>query len=168
MNALKLAYRYLASPVGDLLAARDGEILHYLSFPTGKRSLKPAETWFKDTDGFDHVSAQLDSYFNGELTTFDLPLHLTGTEFQKSVWMALRDIPFGRTWSYGALAERVGNPKASRAVGAANGANPIPIIIPCHRVIGANKSLTGFGGGLETKEFLLKHEGVLEDAPRLL
>ena len=168
MSALKLAYCYLPSPVGDLLAARDGETLHVLRFPTGRRVMKPPEQWVKDPSGFKHVSAQLDAYFNGELTVFDLPLHLTGTDFQKSVWTTLREIPFGRTWSYGELATRVGNPKASRAVGAANGANPIPIIVPCHRVIGSNKSLTGFGGGLETKEFLLKHEGVIEDAPRLL
>lgn len=168
MSSLKLAYCYLESPVGNLLAARDGEILHFLSFPSGRTTRKPADCWVKDASGFDHVRAQLAAYFNGELQSFELQLHLTGTEFQKSVWRALREIPFGRTLSYGALAKRVGNPKASRAVGAANGANPIPIIIPCHRVIGSDKSLTGFGGGLATKEFLLKHEGVLADQPKLL
>ena len=168
MTNLKLAYCYLESPVGDLLAARDGEILHYLSFPSGRTTRKPADSWVRDASGFDHIRSQLDAYFHGELQTFDLRLQLTGTEFQKTVWRALQQIPFGRTLSYGALAERVGNPKASRAVGAANGANPIPIIIPCHRVIGSDKSLTGFGGGLATKEFLLKHEGVLADQPKLL
>lgn len=168
MHGVKLAYRYLGSPVGDLLAARDGETLHYLSFPTGKRAMKPADSWIEDSQGFQEVQAQIAAYFEGELQSFDLPLYLTGTDFQKSVWRALQDIPFGQTSSYGALAHRIGSPKASRAVGAANGANPLPIIIPCHRVIGSNRSLTGFGGGLETKEFLLKHEGVLADEPRLL
>ncbi len=168
MSTLRLAYCYLDSPVGNLLAARDEETLHYLSFPAGKTTRKPDEAWIRDASGFEHLRSQLTAYFNGELQAFDLRLHLTGTDFQKTVWRALQEIPFGRTLSYGALAERVGNPKASRAVGAANGANPIPIIIPCHRVIGSNKSLTGFGGGLATKEFLLKHEGVLADQPKLL
>ena len=98
------------------------------------------------------------AYFAGELTRFDLRLHLAGTAFQNAVWAALCDIPFGETVSYGALASRIGKPMASRAVGAANGANPLPIVVPCHRVIGADKSLTGFGGGIETKRFLLAHE----------
>ena len=168
MSDIKLAYRYLESPVGDLLAARDGETIHYVSFPTGRKAMKPAEAWVKDQHGFEELDAQLAAYFRGELKSFDLPLHLTGTDFQKSVWTALKEIPYGQTISYGVLAGRVGNPKASRAVGAANGANPIPIIIPCHRVIGSDKSMTGFGGGVKTKEFLLKHEGVLADQPRLL
>ena len=168
MSSHHLAYCYLDSPVGKLLAARDGETLHYLSFPTGKTTKKPEAHWLRDSNGFAHIRAQLSAYFNGELRSFDLRLHLTGTEFQKTVWRALQEIPFGHTISYGALADRVGNPKASRAVGAANGANPIPIIIPCHRVIGSNRSLTGFGGGLPTKEFLLKHEGVLADQLKLL
>ena len=168
MNKPKLAYCYIESPVGNLLAAREEETLHYLSFPSGKTTIKPAESWIKDSSGFEHLRSQLTAYFNGDLQSFDLRLQLNGTEFQKTVWRALQEIPFGQTMSYGALAKRVGNPKASRAVGAANGANPIPIIIPCHRVIGSNKSLTGFGGGLATKEFLLKHEGVLTDQPKLL
>ncbi len=101
---------------------------------------------------------QLAAYFAGTLTTFDLPIALTGTPFQCEVWTMLRYIPFGVTCSYAELAERIGRPKAVRAVGAANGQNPIPIIIPCHRVIGANGSLTGFGGGLKMKEWLLRHE----------
>jgi methylated-DNA-[protein]-cysteine S-methyltransferase len=160
---IKLAYRYLDSPVGQLLVAGKGEVLHYLSFPTGHKAMKPADTWVKDLHGFDDISSQLTAYFHGECKTFDLSLHLTGTDFQRSVWAALLDIPFGQTTSYGALARTLGNPKASRAVGAANGANPIPIIVPCHRVIGSNKSLTGFGGGIGTKEFLLKHEGILTE-----
>jgi methylated-DNA-[protein]-cysteine S-methyltransferase len=101
---------------------------------------------------------QLDEYFAGKRQEFDLPLAPAGTDFQCQVWQGLQEIPFGETWSYGELARHVGRPKASRAVGAANGLNPIPVIIPCHRVIGSNGKLTGFGGGLETKSFLLKLE----------
>jgi methylated-DNA-[protein]-cysteine S-methyltransferase len=104
---------------------------------------------------------QLEAYFAGERTSFDLPLAAAGTPFQERVWSALRAIPFGHTTSYGELAGRIGEPKASRAVGAANGRNPIPIIVPCHRVIGARGDLTGFGGGVERKRWLLEHEGAL-------
>ena len=105
--------------------------------------------------------AQLGEYFAGRRRTFDLPLTPEGTTFQCSVWMALRAIPYGATISYRALAERIGRPSAMRAVGAANGRNPLPIVVPCHRVIGADGSLTGFGGGLPTKRFLLELEGAL-------
>ena len=130
--------------------------------------MEPAEGWVEDQHGFETVSLQLAAYFGHELRSFDIPLNLTGTKFQRSVWSQLQQIPYGQTTTYGALARCLGKPKASRAVGAANGANPIPIIIPCHRVIGSNKSLTGFGGGLATKAFLLRHEGVLDDEPSLL
>jgi methylated-DNA-[protein]-cysteine S-methyltransferase len=109
----------------------------------------------------DRVEAQLDEYFAGKRTTFDLPLEPRGTDFQLSVWELLRKIPYGVTTSYGELARRLGEPKASRAVGAANGANPIPIIVPCHRVVGSKGELTGFGGGIERKRWLLEHEGAL-------
>lgn len=104
---------------------------------------------------------QLEEYFEGQRTTFDLPIESDGTEFQQKVWKTLMTIPFGETWNYGQLATAIGNKNASRAVGAANGKNPISIIVPCHRVIGANGTLTGYAGGLEAKEWLLKHEGVL-------
>jgi methylated-DNA-[protein]-cysteine S-methyltransferase len=105
---------------------------------------------------------QLDAYFGGELLTFDLPLALGGTEFQRQCWLALASIPYGQTVSYGEQARRLGlGPDAARAVGAANGRNPLPIVLPCHRVIGADGSLTGFGGGLHVKRFLLEHEGAL-------
>jgi O-6-methylguanine DNA methyltransferase len=110
------------------------------------------DAWFKD------VAAQLDAYFAGELSTFDLEMNLLGTPFQQRVWSQLCDIPYGETISYGELARRVGNANASRAVGLANGRNPIALIVPCHRVIGANGSLTGYGGGLERKTWLLEHE----------
>jgi len=114
--------------------------------------------WRRDDALFKDAFAQLDAYFACELTEFDLPLHFVGTTFQKTIWQALIDIPFGETVSYGALADAIGQPKSSRAVGAANGANPISIVAPCHRVIGADGSLTGFGGGLDIKRFLLDHE----------
>ena len=110
----------------------------------------------------DDAAAQLDAYFKGELTEFDLPFDLHGTEFQRQCWLALATIPYGQTVSYGEQARRLGlGPDAARAVGSANGQNPIPVILPCHRVIGANGSLTGFGGGLHLKRFLLEHEGAL-------
>jgi methylated-DNA-[protein]-cysteine S-methyltransferase len=106
------------------------------------------------------AAKQLNEYFEAKRTTFDLPLEPHGTEFQKKVWMALREIPFGQTASYGQIARRIGMPTASRAVGAANGRNPLPIVVPCHRVIGSNGSLTEFGGGLENKSILLRLEGI--------
>ena len=110
----------------------------------------------------DEAAAQLAAYFAGELTAFDLPLDLEGTEFQRECWLALATIPYGQTVSYGEQARRLGlGPDAARAVGAANGQNPVPIVLPCHRVIGADGSLTGFGGGLHRKRFLLEHEGAL-------
>jgi methylated-DNA-[protein]-cysteine S-methyltransferase len=110
----------------------------------------------------DDVAAQLEAYFSGERTTFELPLDLSGTEFQRRCWLALATIPYGQTVSYGEQARRLGlGPETARAVGTANGQNPVPVILPCHRVIGADGSLTGFGGGLDLKRFLLEHEGAL-------
>lgn len=154
----RLAYGYLESPVGALLLAGDGEALRLVGFPRGSRARKPAEGWRRDDALFGQAIEQLRAYFAGELTEFDLPLRPMGTAFQAAVWSALRTIPYGTTVSYGQLARRIGRPSAVRAVGAANGANPLPIVVPCHRVIGANGSLTGFGGGIETKRFLLDHE----------
>jgi methylated-DNA-[protein]-cysteine S-methyltransferase len=110
----------------------------------------------------DEAAAQLEAYFAGERTAFDLPLDLDGTEFQRHCWLALASIPYGQTVSYGEQARRIGlGPDSARAVGAANGQNPLPLVLPCHRVIGADGSLTGFGGGLRVKRFLLEHEGAL-------
>jgi methylated-DNA-[protein]-cysteine S-methyltransferase len=153
-----LAYTHLESPIGPLLLAGDGEALHLISFPEGKRARRPLESWRHDPSAFVGPSAQIDAYFAGRLREFDLPLVFNGTEFQKSVWTALRTVPFGAVASYGAIARSIGRPTASRAVGAANGANPLPIVVPCHRVIGSTGGLTGFGGGMETKRFLLDHE----------
>lgn len=167
MTKLPLAYGYFDSPVGRLLVAGDGDELHLVSFPSGSRTKQPKDDWRRDDSVFANVFEQLAAYFAKELTRFELAIRPTGTDFQSKVWAALLEIPFGQTWSYGQLAAKIEKPTASRAVGAANGANPIPIIIPCHRVIGADKSLTGFGGGVETKEFLLKHEGIIETQPLL-
>ncbi|MFJ7961305.1 methylated-DNA--[protein]-cysteine S-methyltransferase [Streptomyces sp. NPDC096319] len=133
---------------------------------TGQRHRPPEET-FGDPDPrpFDETIRQLDAYFAGELTAFDLPLNLIGTPFQLRVWEQLLRIPYGETRTYGELAEELGNPGASRAVGLANGKNPVSIIVPCHRVIGAGGGLTGYGGGLDRKQRLLAFEsGTAEPA----
>ena len=157
----ELSYTHIDSPVGSLLVAGDDDALHYLCFPYSPNAIAPRSDWHQTDAPFLEVRRQLTAYFNGELRQFDLPLFLTGTAFQKSVWRHLSTIPFGETQTYGQLAATLERPKASRAVGAANGSNPIAIILPCHRVIGGSGSLTGFGGGLPTKEYLLSHEGVL-------
>jgi len=153
-----LFYGYFDSPVGALLVAGDGEELHLVGFPKGSRAKKPLNGWRRDDSRFAEAFRQFSAYFAGQLTEFSLPLHFGGTAFQIKVWKALCEIPLGQTVTYGTLAARIGRPKASRAVGAANGANPLPIVVPCHRLVGANGSLTGFGGGLEVKHFLLDHE----------
>lgn len=162
MTRLALSYSTFESPVGELLLAGDEASLHYLSFPGGHKAFGPDPHWQRDDAPFGAVKDQLSAYFDGKLQTFDLPLTLHGTDFQKQVWTYLASIPFGETRSYGELAKTLGTPKASRAVGAANGANPLPVILPCHRVIGSTGKLTGFGGGLPTKKFLLELEGVLQ------
>ncbi|WP_406144539.1 methylated-DNA--[protein]-cysteine S-methyltransferase [Streptomyces sp. NBC_01012] len=156
------------SPYGALtLVATDG-VLSGL-YMTGQRHRPPAETFgVSDPGPFDEVIRQLDAYFAGELREFGLPLELAGTPFQRSVWAELVRIPYGETRSYGELADRLGKPGASRAVGLANGRNPVGIIVPCHRVIGASGSLTGYGGGLDRKQRLLAFErGTEGEAPAL-
>jgi methylated-DNA-[protein]-cysteine S-methyltransferase len=148
----------MKSPFGSLLLAGDERGLRLLSFERSKRAAAVEPAWKPDEAPFVEVVRQLQAYFRGERKGFDLPLSPEGTEFQLKVWRSLRTIPYGETISYGQLAERIGNPKAVRAVGLANGCNPIPIIIPCHRVIGSDGSLTGFGGGLSTKRELLDLE----------
>jgi methylated-DNA-[protein]-cysteine S-methyltransferase len=157
-NVNPVYYSWFASPVGCLLLAGSSAGLRLVSFAAGKRARRADPEWQLDNSAFLEVVDQLQSYFAGERTNFDLPLLLEGTDFQKKVWTALQEIPYGRTISYKKLAEIVGSPKGVRAVGAANGANPIPIIIPCHRVIGHDGSLTGFGGGLPLKKQLLELE----------
>ena len=153
-----MKYTIISSPIGDLLAARDDVGLAELQLPSGKHAQRPHPDWERDDTAFDDLRAQLAEYFAGTRTEFDVPLHASGTPFQQKVWDALTHIPYGETTSYGQTAAAIGTPSASRAVGLANGQNPIPIIVPCHRVVGANGSLTGYGGGLETKRWLLAHE----------
>ena len=155
---MTMLYHYHTTSIGELLLAGDGNHLSLLGFPSGKMQRRHEPDWTREGGPFVEACVQLDAYFAGELKAFDLPLMPKGTDFQESVWHALTEIPYGETWSYGQLATHLGKPKASRAVGAANGMNPIPIIIPCHRVIGASGKLTGFGGGIETKQFLLELE----------
>lgn len=146
------------SPIGKLLLVSHGDALSGLYMPDHKYGPRIGVEWRPDDRLFGPAKTQLDAYFAGELHRFELPLAPCGTAFQSAVWQALNAIPFGRTESYGALAARLGKPKASRAVGLANGHNPISIIVPCHRVVGANGSLTGYGGGIERKRWLLTHE----------
>ena len=151
-------YCYHDSPIGSLLLAGDGDALEIVGFPRGAMRREPAQAWIFNEKPFAAVKAQLDEYFAGQRQVFDLPLKLRGTVFQLAVLEELKKIPYGETASYRDVAQRIGRPKAVRAVGAANGRNPIPIIVPCHRVIGAGGDLTGFGGGLDTKEALLRLE----------
>lgn len=156
-----ILYRELDSPVGPLTVAATDAGLHAIEFP---RNRHPAdrEGWIPgDHRLLDLAARQLDDYFAAKRCVFDLPLAPRGTEFQRTVWMTLAGIGYGETISYAQLAQRVGKPTAMRAVGAANGRNPLPIVLPCHRVIGADGALTGFGGGLPTKQFLLELEGAL-------
>lgn len=151
-------YGYIESPIGALLVAGDADHIRLISFPSENRAQRRLSEWRRDDLHFGEAFEQLRAYFAKELTEFNFPIRFDGTEFQNLVWRALCDIPYGSTTSYGALATKIGKPKASRAVGAANGSNPLPIVVPCHRVIGSNAKLTGFGGGIETKQFLLVHE----------
>lgn len=151
-------YCYLTTPIGDLLLAGDEEGLSLVSFPEGSMRRDPEPDWIYSEKPFAEARRQLEAYFAGTLKEFDLPLKPTGTEFQLQVLDELQKIPYGTTASYADVARRIGRPKAVRAVGAANGRNPLPIIIPCHRVIGSGGALTGFGGGLPTKEALLRLE----------
>ena len=152
-------YDVIPSPIGRLIVASDGASI----VGVWMANATPGDETWMDRRGTDELivesRAQLTAYFTGRLKTFTLPLAPNGTEFQRRVWSVLREIPFGVTISYADLARRVSNAAAVRAVGAANGRNPIPVIVPCHRVIGSNGSLTGFGGGLDRKRWLLQHEG---------
>jgi methylated-DNA-[protein]-cysteine S-methyltransferase len=151
-------YTHLESPVGRLLLTGDAAGLRLIRFPSERSAGEPGPGWRRDDAGLAEAVRQLRAYFAGELFDFDLPLAPEGTAFQLSVWRALRRIAYGATVSYGEVARAIGRPGASRAVGAANGANPLPIVVPCHRVIGSTGKLTGFGGGLDTKAALLALE----------
>ena len=164
---MPVTHTVTASPIGPLtLVAEDG-VLAGLFMDDQRHRPDHSRFGAVDQNGFRAVEEQLAAYFEGERTTFDVPLAMEGTAFQQRVWSALRDIPYGQTISYGELARAVGNPNASRAVGLANGRNPIGVIVPCHRVVGSTGSLTGYGGGIERKRWLLDHERARLQ-PRLL
>lgn len=154
-------YTEVDSPIGKLALRSNGDRLTglFMDTPSYRATLdRLALTAAQDSDHFSEARAQLAAYFAGELRAFTIPFHVSGTPFQMLVWTELTKIPYGATISYAQLARAAGNPKAVRAVGAANGRNPLGIIIPCHRVIGADGSLTGYGGGVERKQWLLRHE----------
>lgn len=151
-------YDNMATPIGNLLLVADEHGLRAVGFEQGAHQPTVEPHWQRDPGKLQFARVQFEEYFAGTRQTFDMPLHPLGTPFQLSVWKALAKIPYAATTSYGELARRIGNPKAMRAVGAANGRNPLPIVVPCHRVIGGDGSLTGFGGGLPTKRFLLTLE----------
>lgn len=153
-----MMYAHITSPIGPITLAGDGATLSFVGLPESRHPLNIPAGWTRRPQAFAEAKRQFDAYFAGELIEFDLPVEPQGTEFQQRVWKALCTIPYATTISYAELARRVGNPKASRAVGLANGANPLSIIVPCHRVIGANGSLTGYGGGLKAKQILLDLE----------
>ncbi|MHC1562774.1 methylated-DNA--[protein]-cysteine S-methyltransferase [Actinomycetospora sp. C-140] len=146
------------SPLGPLTLRADDGVLSGLYMPEHRHGPAPETLGDRDDDGLPAVREQLAAYFDGELTAFDLPLDLRGTAFQRRVWTELRAIPYGETRTYGELAAALGTPSASRAVGLANGRNPISIVVPCHRVVGASGSLTGYAGGVDRKRALLDLE----------
>jgi methylated-DNA-[protein]-cysteine S-methyltransferase len=151
-------YSYMDSPVGTLLLAGSRHALKIIGFSQGSRVRAAEPEWERADEPFRRTKRQLEEYFDGARRTFDIPLAPDGTDFQRAVWHALTTIPYGATRTYLDVAMYVDHPKAVRAVGAANGANPLPIVIPCHRVIGSDGSLTGFGGGLDAKRWLLDLE----------
>lgn len=153
-----MSYTEVDSPVGPLLLAADDVGLRQIAFVHGRRDVHPDPQWRRDPVPFKDAVRQLRAYFAGALEQFSLPLAPEGTPFQLEVWRCLCEIPYGETRSYGEIARRIGHPQASRAVGLANGTNPLPIVIPCHRVVGSTGKLTGYGGGLLVKEKLLAIE----------
>jgi methylated-DNA-[protein]-cysteine S-methyltransferase len=159
-NRLAVCYSVYPSPIGDLLLTSDGDALTglYMCRHRGNPAQGPDASWQRDDSAFQAVREQLAAYFGGRLREFELPLRMAGTPFQHLVWQGLRAIPYGETVSYAELARTIGRPGASRAVGSANGRNPISIVVPCHRVIAADGTLGGYGGGLDRKEWLLQHE----------
>jgi methylated-DNA-[protein]-cysteine S-methyltransferase len=161
-------YTVYESPIQTLRLVSDGRSLTGLYMMSEKHLLTSQNDWVEDDSvaPFPEAKQQLTAYFAGTLNEFELPLQMQGTLFQQRIWEALKTIPYGATMSYGELAQQIGQPKASRAVGLANGRNPISIVVPCHRVIGANGKLTGYGGGIERKQWLLNHERLMRMKPQ--
>ena len=164
-----ILFTVMNSPLGEILLAGSTQGLTHVSFQAGTSPLIPEPNWQRDEDVWATAVTQLTEYFAGERQKFDLPLAPQGTPFQQEVWHYLQTIPYGRTTTYGTIAQELGKPMASRAVGSANGRNPIAIIIPCHRVVGSNGALTGYAGGLQFKAALLELErnGRLDTAQQL-
>jgi methylated-DNA-[protein]-cysteine S-methyltransferase len=158
IDSRSLSYTTMDSPIGELLLLGDGDALCGLYMQDGRKPTRIAPQWRESAAPFTDVQTQLREYFAGERVAFETPLAMHGTQFELQVWRELADIPYGETVSYGEIAKRVGQPSAARAVGLANGRNPIAVIVPCHRVIGADGRLTGYGGGLERKRLLLELE----------
>jgi methylated-DNA-[protein]-cysteine S-methyltransferase len=159
MTEAVTCWHEIDTPVGRLFLAGQRGRLRLVHFQSDSRPLCAERGWIADASAFADAAEQLGEYFAGQRRVFDLNLVMPGTEFQRAVWSVLRTIPFGETISYAELARRLGKPRSVRAVGSANGANPLPIVVPCHRVIGSDGSLTGFGGGLDLKRKLLALEG---------
>lgn len=153
-----MQYCYFDSPIGRLLLAGNKHHLTLLGFPKGSLSYKPHQDWEYNSQCFTHWITQLSEYFDGKRQTFDLPYEVEGTEFQKRVLNCVAKVPYATTRTYGDIAKEINHAKAARAVGMANAKNRLPIIIPCHRIIGKNGNMTGFGGGIEVKQFLLRLE----------
>lgn len=151
-------YAMLETPVGPLFIGGDGTDVLLIGFASGRRAVEPLPQWQRDDSLYPEARDQMTEYFAGRRTRFDFPMRMIGTPFQRSVWQALLDIPYGQTRAYRDLAEAIGKPGSNQAVGAANGANPLPLAVPCHRVVGADGSLTGYGGGIDVKRKLLAHE----------
>nr|WP_321455145.1 methylated-DNA--[protein]-cysteine S-methyltransferase [uncultured Cohaesibacter sp.] len=160
MNEQRLHFCYHDSPIGPLLLQGNKRCLSGLIFPKGNDKAPANASWLEHPDDFSQTRRELDAYFAKRLERFTVPYSLTGSAFQLAVWRALCSIPYGSVTSYGDIAQKVGKPKGAQAVGMANHANPLPIIIPCHRVIGKDGSMVGFGGGLDLKRWLLEHEGI--------
>jgi len=159
--------RTIDSPVGPITLGGDDDVLTQLVMHEQRHAPVNLADWPQDRNAFGDVVDQLKAYWEGELHEFDVEFRLDGTEFQRRVWQGLQEIPYGETWAYGELANHIGAHNAQRAVGLANGKNPVAIIVPCHRVIGSSGSLVGYGGGLERKVYLLTLEGALNAAPGL-
>jgi methylated-DNA-[protein]-cysteine S-methyltransferase len=158
---IDMAYARIPTPVGDVLAAGDGSELWALWIDGQRWAPAIGAGWCENEAPFHETRRQLDDYFAGRRTTFDLPLHFDGTAFQSAVWRTLREIPFGQTRSYGEIAGSMGRPRAARAVGAANGQNPFCIVVPCHRLIGSSRGLVDYAAGVEVKRRLLEHEAAV-------
>jgi methylated-DNA-[protein]-cysteine S-methyltransferase len=153
-----MKYTTMDSPLGELLLLGDDGVLHGLHMQAGRHPIRTQSSWVRDDEAFADVRKQLEEYFAGTRDRFDVKMNMDGTAFQRTVWHELTQIPYGETISYGELAKRIGRPDRARAVGTANGQNPIAVIVPCHRVIGANGKLVGYGGGLDNKRRLLELE----------